>query len=306
MVPKILAISLLFMTSCGQVEEDEVSLNQLADGQTSTKYVDASGNEVNVVLGENGAPTIVDENGDPIVEEVEEVVVDDSLTGLAAASAEIFAESDCSSNCTFSENFQVTSAIVVWADDYEATADCGSGDSNVCSLFVVTDNGQTGGYLNFFNETGDTIQEEVVIGDVISFKVNKFSKGFFIEINGITDLVVDSTEASISQFFTIANNATDLGTVDFDNLETAPEKIYSGYFKISGAIDSGNFPITTASSTSTELVFRPSNSGDYTVGNCYQLKNVWLAHRFGSYQISESDFAPMSSVSEVTCGDVGL
>lgn len=294
----------LSISSCGQVKEDEASFAALPEGKRSTKYVDEDGQEVAVILGENGAPTIVDADGNPISEEsgeVEQPSEDTPKIGLALA--EMYrrgiAANDCSgSTCDFETDYQIEDAIVTYAT---TCSSCNNSQNR--EVWLHTADGKYGLYLWLTGNDGFTTA--VNTGDKVSLTIKKFTVYFGLpEVVSIDSATVSIEDSSAVELWNLFNSGNSFESIDFDNLSAYPGGLYQGNFKVISGPSFGHYIINTVNYTGDAFQFTPSSSTEVTKGNCYNAKNAAFKYSFNTYKITE-DY-DLTTISEVTCSEVGL
>lgn len=264
--------------ACGQVQEKEVKLEMLPEGETNAAYTST----------QTTTPT---EETDEATEETST----ETLTGLAAAIAEMDSRStesctsglfsDPTQHCAFTTAHEVTNAIVT------ASRPCSTVTGSQCTgvtsgplWIMVQDADGVGAYLRVYGNRGG-ISSDVTVGSKVSFKVSRFTKNAgMMQITAVTDFT--STTATLSDSFKLASQVLDLTQIKTSDFSTSKSeglwRMMTGVVQITDGSASGtqSFPATNLAGATFKV--RASKSSDNIATNsCYKLENVMFT-RFNS------------------------
>ncbi len=300
-------------TSCGQVQEKEVELELLPEGETNASYASST--------------TQSDEETEE--EETEEEEDTTTLVGLPAALAEMdtrlsescTTQSSLDNQCTFATAHEVT-GIVTGARAC-STVTSGTACSGVTGgplWIMVQDADGIGAYLRVAGNKGG-ISDTVTVGSKVSFKVSKFAKfSGMLQITAVTDFV--ATTPTLTETFKLSSQVIDLSSLKpSDYSSTKSEglwRLMTGVVQVTDATGTGTvtFPVVNKAGA-TFKVRMVKTTENVAANNCYLLENVMFT-RFNSdlYQIDMStssngggfDYRTwgFGTLTKVTCADHGL
>lgn len=305
---------------CGQVQEKEVKLEMLPEGETNATYSQAATSE---------------EEEDEVDDDDTE---DDTVTReqLAAINYEMWSRrnEDCLStspySCSLAANVAVTDAFVT------TVRNC-SPSSTICKLNGVdTTSASTGPQFAYVQKLDGTatllyvrgsnggISTNLNIGDKISFTATKFYKNFgTMRVHEVDASSVTISTATATEIFQLNDTVADIDAVDYAEAINTDElyRLRSGYVKVNGTepmssdASSYYFILNTKSYTTGKRLFFRTASNELTTNKCYQLKNVSLTQSTtpsanGAYVIDIRNYNTklngLTSYTEVDCTTAGL
>jgi hypothetical protein len=305
--------------ACGQVQEKEVKLELLPEGETNASYAQAATSE--------------EEEEEEVVEEPEDGTV--TREQLAAINYEAWSRrtESCSMSsprhCGLASSVAVTDAIVT------AVRNC-SPSSTICRINGVdASSASTGPQFAFVQKLDGTatllyvrganggISTNLNIGDKLSFTATRFYQNFgTMRIHEVDAASVTIGTATATEMFQLNETVADIDAVDYAAAINTDElyRLRTGYVKVSSlesqSTDLSNyyFVLHTKSYTGTRLYFR-TNSNELTIGKCYHLKNVSLTQSTtpsanGVYTIDKGTYNTvlngMTTYPEIDCETAGL
>jgi hypothetical protein len=300
---------------CGQVQEKEVKLEMLPEGETNASY--ASSTQTTEEEPEEETPTTTTELT-PLQKVQEEI---ESKRSVSACGN--------SSGCTFDTTYSVVNAVVtaVKPCNTNGTTKCGTSGSARSGIdwIYAQEIGGGGVLINPFGWTTASTTSSIKVGDKISFTPTHFrfffGRGYILKIDESTLSVTSSTAPEL---FQVAADIIDLETIDFSKKSNA-----NFYRMVSGTVKVNSAATTITSDTGGKWYTLntkafPTDAGFYLRGSsttlvkdkCYKLKNlalIWtITPPTAGYAIDVVGFDftntsyGMGSITETDCAAAGL
>jgi hypothetical protein len=306
---------LILGLGCGQVQEKEVKLEMLPEGETNASYASSTA-------------TTEDEESE---EETPSTTTE--LTPLQKVQEEIESKrsvSACgnSSGCTFDTSYSVVNAVVTAVKPCtSAGGKCGSSGSARTGIdwIYAQEIGGGGVLLNPFGWTTASTTSSIKVGDKISFTPTHFrfiyGRGYVLKIDESTLTV---TSATAPELFQVAAEILDLDSIDFSKQANANfYRMVSGTVKVNSAattitVDTGGkwYTLNTKGFPTDAGFYLRGSSSTLVKDKCYTLKNlalIWtITPPTAGYAIDVVGFDftntsyGMGSITETDCAAAGL